>query len=155
LMHRIGGIEKEDGSGNISYAPDNHQRMVQLRAAKVAGIARDIPPTEIVGDVDDADLLLVSWGSTWASVDSAVERRRRDGRKIAWAHITHLNPLPPDLGDIVRRYPRVLVPELNSGQLARILRAEYLVDAHSASKIKGLPFTARELEEEIQKELAR
>jgi 2-oxoglutarate ferredoxin oxidoreductase subunit alpha len=155
LMHRIGGIEKEDGSGNISYAPDNHQRMVELRAAKIAGIARDIPPSEVAGDVDDADLLVVSWGSTWAAVDSAIERRRRDGRKIAWVHLTHLNPLPSDLGDIVRRYPKVLVPELNSGQLARILRANYLVDAQSATKIKGLPFTARELEEAIQKELAR
>ena len=146
-MHRIGGIEKEDGSGNISYDPDNHQRMVDLRAAKIAGIAHDIPPTEVVGDVDDADLLVVSWGSTWASVDSAVERRRRDGCKLAWVHLTHLNPLPSDLGDIVRRYPKVLVPELNSGQLARILRAKYLVDAQSATKIKGLPFTARELED--------
>jgi 2-oxoglutarate/2-oxoacid ferredoxin oxidoreductase subunit alpha len=155
LMHRIGGIEKEDGSGNISYAPDNHQRMVELRAAKVAGIARDIPPTVVVGDATDADLLVVSWGSTWASVDSAIERRRRDGRKLAWIHLTHLNPLPPDLGDIVRRYPKVLVPELNSGHLARMLRANFLVDAQSATKIKGLPFTARELEEAIQKELAR
>jgi 2-oxoglutarate ferredoxin oxidoreductase subunit alpha len=155
LMHRIGGIEKEDGSGNISYAPDNHQRMVELRAAKVAGIARDIPPTEIAGDATDADLLVVSWGSTWASVDSAIERRRREGRKLAWVHLTHLNPLPSDLGDIVQRYPKVLVPELNSGQLVRILRANFLIDARSATKIKGLPFTARELEDAIEQELAR
>jgi 2-oxoglutarate ferredoxin oxidoreductase subunit alpha len=155
LMHRIGGIEKEDGSGNISYAPDNHQRMVELRAAKVAGVARDIPPTDVIGDVGDADLLVVSWGSTWASVDSAIERRRRSGRKIAWAHLMHLNPLPPDLGGIVRRYPKVLVPELNSGQLASLVRSRYLVDAQSASKIQGLPFTARELEDAIEKELMR
>ena len=141
-MHRIGGIEKEDGSGNISYEPDNHQRMVELRAAKIAGIARDIPPTEIVGDAADADLLIVSWGSTWAVGrlgDRAPPARRAQGRLDP---PDHLNPLPSDLGEILRRYPKVLVPELNSGQLARILRAKFLVDAQSATKIKGLPFTA-------------
>ncbi len=153
LMHRIGGIEKEDGTGNISYTPENHQLMVDIRAAKVAAVAKDIPPLEIVGD-DDADLLVVGWGSTWASIDAAVQRRRRAGRKIAWVHLTHLSPLPPDLGDIVRRFPKVVIPELNKGQLARVVRAEYLVDAHSVSKIQGLPFTAREIEEAIEKELA-
>jgi len=153
LMHRIGGIEKEDGSGNISYTPANHQRMVDIRAAKVQGITRDIPPLEIVGD-DDADLCIVGWGSTWASIDAAVQRRRRAGRKVAWVHLTHLNPLPADLGDIVKRFDKVLIPELNRGQLARIVRAEYLVDARSVSKIQGLPFTAREIEDAVEKELA-
>ena len=153
LMHRIGGIEKEDGSGNISYTPANHQRMVDIRAAKVQGITRDIPPLEIVGD-DDADLCIVGWGSTWASIDAAVQRRRRAGRKVAWVHLTHLNPLPADLGDIVKRFDKVLIPELNRGQLARIVRAEYLVDAKSVSKIQGLPFTAREIEDAVEKELA-
>jgi 2-oxoglutarate ferredoxin oxidoreductase subunit alpha len=154
LMHRIGGIEKEDGSGNISYTPANHQHMVDTRAAKVAAVAKDIPPLEIVGD-EDADLLVVGWGSTWASIDAAVQRRRRAGRKIAWVHLMHLNPLPPDLGDIVKRFPRVMIPELNKGQLARIVRAEFLVDARSVSKIQGLPFTAREIEEAIESELGR
>ncbi len=153
LMHRIGGIEKEDGTGNINYTPANHQRMVELRAAKVAGIAKDIPPLSIVGDAD-AELLIVGWGSTWAAIDAAVQRRRRNGRKVAWVHLTHLNPLPSDLGDIVRRFPKVLVPELNTGQLARIIRADYLVDAKSLSKIQGLPFTAREIEARIEEELA-
>jgi 2-oxoglutarate ferredoxin oxidoreductase subunit alpha len=154
LMHRIGGIEKEDGSGNISYTPENHQRMVDIRAAKVAAVAADIPPLDIVGDAD-ADLCVVGWGSTWASIDAAVQRRRRAGRKIAWVHLTHLNPLPSDLGDILKRYGKVVIPELNSGQLARIIRAEYLVDARSVSKIQGLPFTAREIEAAIENEFAR
>ena len=154
LMHRIGGIEKEDGTGNISYTPDNHQRMVDIRAAKVAAVAKDIPPLTIVGDEGDAELFIVGWGSTWASIDAAVQRRRRAGRKIAWVHLMHLNPLPSDLGDILKRYDRILIPELNSGQLTRIIRSEFLVDAHCVSKIQGLPFTAREIEDAIEKELA-
>jgi 2-oxoglutarate ferredoxin oxidoreductase subunit alpha len=154
LMHRIGGIEKEgDGSGNISYTPENHQKMVDLRAAKVAAVAADIPPVHIEGDADDAELCLVGWGSTWAAIDAAVQRRRRAGRKLAWVHLMHLNPLPSDLGDVLRRYPKVLIPELNRGQLARVIRADYLIDARSFSKVQGLPFTARELEDAIEKEL--
>ena len=120
LMHRIGGIEKEgDGTGNISYTPENHQKMVDLRAAKVAAVAADIPPLEIVGD-EDAELCILGWGSTFAAIDAAVQRRRRNGRKVAWVHLIHLNPLPRDLGDVLRRYPKVLIPELNKGQLARV-----------------------------------
>jgi 2-oxoglutarate ferredoxin oxidoreductase subunit alpha len=151
LMHRVGGIEKEDGSGNISYTPDNHQRMVDLRAAKVAAVAADIPPVVVEGDAD-ADLCLLGWGSTWAAIDAAVQRRRRAGRKVAWVHLMHLNPLPRDLGDVLRRFGKVLVPELNTGQLTRVVRAEYLIDAHAVSKVQGLPFTARELEAAIEKE---
>jgi 2-oxoglutarate ferredoxin oxidoreductase subunit alpha len=145
LMHRVGGLEKEDGSGNISYTPDNHGRMVELRAAKVAGIAKDIPPAAVVGD-EDADLLVVGWGSTWGGIDSAVQRLRRDGRKLAWVHLVHLNPLPPNLGEVVRRFPKVAVPELNTGQLCRLLRAEFLVDAKPVTKVQGVPFTAAELQ---------
>ena len=153
LMHRVGGIEKEgDGTGNISYTPENHQKMVDLRAAKVAAVAADIPPVVVQGD-EDAELCVLGWGSTWAAIDAAVQRRRRAGRKVAWVHITHLNPLPPDLGEVLRRYPKVLVPELNSGQLARVVRAEYLIDAQSLSKVQGLPFTAREIEEAIDRQL--
>jgi 2-oxoglutarate/2-oxoacid ferredoxin oxidoreductase subunit alpha len=154
LQHRVGGIEKEDGSGNISYVPSNHERMVTLRAEKVAGIANSYRPTEVIGDVDDADVLVVGWGGTWAAIDAAVQRSRRHGKKVAWVHLTHLVPLPNDLGDIVRRYPRVIVPELNRGQLCRLLRAEYLVDARSVSKVQGLPFTAQELEDAIDAALA-
>jgi 2-oxoglutarate ferredoxin oxidoreductase subunit alpha len=153
LMHRIGGIEKEgDGTGNISYTPENHQKMVNLRAAKVAAVARDIPPLTVEGD-EDAEICVLGWGSTWAAIDAAVQRRRRAGTKVAWVHLMHLNPLPSDLGDVLRRYPKVLVPELNTGQLARIVRAEYLVDARSLSKVQGLPFIAREIEDAIEKAL--
>jgi 2-oxoglutarate ferredoxin oxidoreductase subunit alpha len=146
LEHRIGGIEKEDGTGNISYTPENHAQMTALRAAKVAGIADDIPPVEVTGDVDDAELLVVGWGSTWGAISGAVDRLRAKGRRVAQAHLTHLNPFPANLGAVVSRYPKVVVPEMNLGQLSHLLRAEYLVDARSVSKVKGLPFTAGELE---------
>jgi 2-oxoglutarate ferredoxin oxidoreductase subunit alpha len=146
LEHRIGGIEKEDGTGNISYTPENHERMVQLRAAKVAGIAADIPDVQVVGDVDDADLLVVGWGSTWGAINGGVDRMRARGRRVAHAHLTHLSPFPANLGAVLRRYPRVVVPEMNLGQLCQLLRAEYLVDARPVSKVRGLPFTAGELE---------
>jgi 2-oxoglutarate ferredoxin oxidoreductase subunit alpha len=149
LMHRIGGIEKEDGSGNISYDPANHERMVRLRAAKIAGIANDIAPVEVTGDADDAEVLLVGWGSTWGAIDGAMNRVRARGRRVAHAHLTHLNPFPPNLGDVVRRYPTVLVPEMNMGQLCRMLRAEFLVDARSITRIQGTPFTAGGLEQAI------
>ena len=153
LEHRIGGIEKEDGTGNISYDPANHERMVHIRADKVAGIAADIPLAAVEGDVDDADLLVVGWGSTWGAIDGAANRCRVKGHKVAHVHLTHLNPFPSNLGDVLRRYPRVVVPELNLGQLSRLLRAEYLVDARSVTKVQGVPFTAGELEIALLKEL--
>ncbi|MFZ4720466.1 MAG: 2-oxoacid:acceptor oxidoreductase subunit alpha [Ilumatobacteraceae bacterium] len=152
LMHRVGGIEKEDGTGNISYAPANHSTMVHLRADKVAGIAKDIPLAEVVGD-EDADVLLLGWGSTWAAIDAAVQRTRRAGTKVAWVHLTHLNPMPPNLGELLHRYTKVLVPELNMGQLCRIVRAEFLVDAKPVTKVQGLPFTSAELEHAIEEAL--
>ncbi len=149
MMHRVGGLEKEDGSGNINYSPANHEKMVHLRAAKIAGIANDLPPLEVRGDAD-ADVCVLGWGSTWAAIDAAVQRTRRRGGKVAWVHLVHLNPLPRDLGDILKRFRRVIVPELNLGQLCRIVRGEYLVDAQSISKVQGLPFTAIEIEEAIE-----
>jgi len=119
----------------------------------VAAVAADIPPVEIVGDTD-AEICILGWGSTHAAIDAAVQRRRRNGRKVAWVHITHLNPLPRDLGDVLKRFPKVLIPELNKGQLARVIRAEFLIDATSLSKVQGLPFTTREIEDAIEKELA-
>jgi len=153
LEHRVGGIEKADGTGNISYDPTNHERMVRLRAAKVAGIAATIPPTDVDDPAGGADILVVGWGSTWGAIQQAARVLRDRGRKIATAHLMHLNPFPSDLGDVLRRYPRILVPEMNLGQLSRLLRAEYLVDAHTFSKVQGLPFTAAEIEIAIEAEL--
>jgi 2-oxoglutarate/2-oxoacid ferredoxin oxidoreductase subunit alpha len=146
LMHRVGGLEKEDGSGNISSDPANHERMTELRAAKIAGV--DVPDLE-VDDQDGADLLVVGWGSTYGTIAAAVRRVRRAGCRVASAHLTHLNPLPANIGEVVRGYERVLVPELNTGQLARMLRAEFLVDARSYTKVQGLPLSTEELEVEM------
>ena len=145
LMHRIGGIEKEDGSGNVSYDPENHEHMVRLRNDRIASIP--VPEAELEeGSGDDADLLVVGWGSTWGAITGAVRRVRVAGGRVDHVHLTHLNPLPANLGDLLRSYQRVLVPELNLGQLVRILRAEYLVDAQPLSKVKGQPFTAGEIQ---------
>ncbi len=148
LMHRVGGLEKEDGSGDISYTPENHGRMVDLRAAKIKGIAKDIPLVEVHGD-EDADVLVLGWGSTWGTIDAAVGRARGRGKKVAHAHLVHLNPFPANLGDVVRRYRRVVIPEMNSGHLWRMVRAEFLVDARAVNKVQGTPFTAGELETAI------
>ncbi len=153
LMHRVGGLEKQDGTGNIDYTPENHELMTELREAKIAKVAQDIPPTEVEGDVD-ADVLVLGWGSTWAAIDAAVQRRRRAGVKVAKAHIVHLSPLPPDLGDLLHRYKRVILPELNRGQLAHHLRGTFLVDVTSLSKIQGLPFKSREIEAAIDDAIA-
>jgi 2-oxoglutarate ferredoxin oxidoreductase subunit alpha len=154
LMHRVGGIEKEDGKGDISYTPENHERMVAIRAAKVAGIARDIPPVSVVGD-EQPDLLVLGWGSTWGAIRDAVARVRERGHRVAHAHLTHLNPFPPNLGEVLHSARRVLVPELNRGQLAQLVRAEYLVDARPLAKVRGVPFTAAEVEAAIIEELTR
>ncbi|HEU5480166.1 MAG TPA: hypothetical protein VFU90_10060, partial [Candidatus Tumulicola sp.] len=148
LMHRVGGIEKEDGTGNISYDPENHDKMTRLRAAKIAGIANDIPAV-VVDDPDGADHLVVSWGSTWGAAKAAVRRIRARDLEIAHVHLHHLHPFPRNLGEVLHRYRAILVPELNLGQLSRLLRAEYLVDAHSYTRIAGIPFRAAELEQQI------
>ena len=148
LEHRIGGIEKEDGTGNISYDPENHQLMVKARAAKVAGIATDIPPAEL-DDPDQADVLVVGWGSTWGAIHGSVDRVRDAGKKVARVHLMHLNPFPENLGEILARYNTILVPELNEGQLSLLLRSTYLVDAEAVTKTTGRPFTAGELENAI------
>ena len=144
LMHRVGGIEKEDGSGNISYTPENHERMVHLRADKIAGIAKDIPLVEVVGDAD-ADLLVLGWGSTWGAIKAAVDTVRARGKHVAWAHVVHLSPFPANLGDVLRRYPKIIVPEMNMGQLCKVVRGEFLVPATPITKVQGMPFTAAEL----------
>jgi len=148
LEHRIGGLEKADVTGSISYDPDNHDLMTRLRAAKVAGIARDIPLLE-VDDPDGARTLVLGWGSTYGPIGAAVKRVRRDGHRIAQAHLHYLNPFPSNTGEILRRYEKVLVPEMNLGQLLKLVRAEFLVDAVGFNRVRGLPFKASELAEAI------
>ncbi|MCU1426356.1 MAG: 2-oxoacid:acceptor oxidoreductase, alpha subunit [Actinomycetia bacterium] len=148
LMHRVGGLEKEEGTGNVSYEPENHERMVHIRAQKIAGIARDIPPVDHDPD-PGADVLVLSWGSVWGVAESAVSRIRARGRRIGRAHLRHLNPFPADLGDVLRSYRMIVVPEMNLGQLSKLVRADFLVDARSITKMQGLPFGAAELEQKI------
>ena len=152
LMHRIGGIEKEDGTGNISYDPLNHQHMTDIRQAKVANIASDIPLTWVEGD-EDAEVLLVGWGSTWGAITSAAKQARDQGYKIAHAHLIHISPFPSDLGDVLSRYKTVICPEMNMGQLSKLLRAEFLVDVKSVNKVQGQPFATSELVDVIIEEL--
>ena len=158
-MHRIGGLEKADRTGDISYDPANHDLMVRTRQAKVDAIAKSLPPTE----VDDpgresgrgARLLVVGWGSTYGPIGAAIRRLRKDGLEAAQLHLRHLNPMPHDLGDILRRYDRVVVPEMNLGQLALLLRGRYLVDAKSHTQVSGMPFKAAELADVLRGHLAR
>jgi 2-oxoglutarate ferredoxin oxidoreductase subunit alpha len=149
LMHRIGGIEKEDGTGNVNYDPANHQHMVQVRAEKIAGIARDVPEVT-VEDPDGASLLVLGWGSTWGAIQQAARQAREHGTTVATAHLMHLNPFPPNLSEVLARYDRVLIPEMNLGQLSRLVRAEFLVDARTLSKVQGVPFRASEIEAAIE-----
>jgi 2-oxoglutarate ferredoxin oxidoreductase subunit alpha len=149
LRHRIGGLEKEDGTGDISYDPDNHERMTELRAAKVAQIARDIPPVEVDDPTGDAELLVLGWGSTYGTIGAAARRLREQGRSLATAHLTHLNPFPANLGEVVGSYRRILIPEMNTGQLAMLVRAAFLVDVEGLSKVQGQPIFAEELQEAI------
>ena len=148
LMHRIGGIEKQDGTGNVNYDPANHELMTHIRADKVSGIANDIPPIVVDGDVD-ADVLVLGWGSTWGPISEAVRRIRAADRPVAHAHLVHLNPFAPNLGEVLAAYPKVLVPEMNMGQLSRLVRAEFLTDTTSLNKVQGLPFSATEIENKI------
>jgi 2-oxoglutarate ferredoxin oxidoreductase subunit alpha len=148
LEHRIGGLEKEDVTGNVSYDPENHDLMVRLRAAKVAGIAADIPELE-VDDPDGADTLVLGWGSTYGAIGAAARRVRADGRKVATAHLRYLNPFPRNTGEIVQSYDKVLIPEMNLGQLRMLIRSEFLVDAVGYNKVKGRPFRAAELADAI------
>ena len=150
LEHRIGGIEKRDQTGEISYDPANHDFMVRTRQAKVDAIAKSIPPPEVDDPSGDAKVLVLGWGSTYGPIGAGVRRVRAEGVPIAQAHLRHLNPFPPGLGDVLKRYERVLVPEMNLGQLAMLLRAKYLVDIVGYNKVRGLPFKAEELADVIR-----
>jgi 2-oxoglutarate ferredoxin oxidoreductase subunit alpha len=150
LEHRIGGLEKQDGTGNVSYDPDNHDKMVRLRAQKVAGIAADIPELEVDDPDGDASLLVLSWGGSFGPVAAGVRRARNDGQKVAHAHLRYLNPFPRNTGEVVRAYEKVMIPEINLGQLLKLIRAEFLVDAVGYNRVRGLPFRASEICDAIE-----
>ncbi len=152
LEHRIGGIEKADITGNVCYDPDNHEHMVRLRAEKVARIANDIPPVEVYGD-EQGEVLVVGWGSTYGAITSAVEKLRAQGKPVSSVHLRYLNPFPLNLGEVLTRFKRVLVPEMNLGQLSIMLRARYLVDAVSFPKVKGRPFMISEITRRVDEML--
>jgi 2-oxoglutarate ferredoxin oxidoreductase subunit alpha len=149
LEHRIGGIEKQDVTGNINYEPLNHEKMVRLRAAKVEAVTQDIPDLVPAGD-PDGDLLIVAWGSTYGAITAGMKTMRAKGHRIGHVHLRHLNPLARNLGELLGRYRQVLVPEMNLGQLLMLLRAKFLVDAQGYNKIQGQPFKQSEIEAKIE-----
>ncbi len=153
LEHRIGGIEKHHDSGNISYDPDNHHKMTKVRAAKIAGIADDIPLQKIEQGEDTGDLVVVGWGSTFGAISQAVLGARRAGLKVSHVHVRYMSPMPRNLGEVLRGFKKVIVPEMNNGMLVKVLRAEYLVDAQGLNKIAGQPFKIAEIEAEIRRQL--
>ena len=157
LEHRIGGIEKAKDTGEVSYDPANHEQMVRTRHAKINGIVQDIPDLTVDDPADSkgrhARVLVLGWGSTYGPIVAAARRVRKTGRLIAYTHLRHLNPFPANLGEILRSYERVIVPEMNLGQLALLLRAKYLVDVHSYSRVRGLPISLSELARDLETEI--
>jgi 2-oxoglutarate ferredoxin oxidoreductase subunit alpha len=153
LEHRIGGLEKEHETGNISYDPENHQFMVKLRAEKVEKVALDFPPSKLDQGEVGARLLIVGWGSTYGTIKTAVEALIYEGYSVAHLHLRYLNPLPNDLEHILSASEQVLVPELNNGQLVKILRDRFLIPAQAYNKIKGLPFTVSEIKELVKSKI--
>jgi 2-oxoglutarate ferredoxin oxidoreductase subunit alpha len=152
LEHRVGGIEKEHLTGNVNYDPENHQFMVKLRQEKIDRVAEDIPEIEVFGE-PTGKVLVLGWGSTYGSITSAVERLQREGRPVSSAHLRYLNPFPKNLGDVLRSFERVIIPEMNLGQLATMIRAKYLVDTVTFAKVKGRPFQIREIVEKVEEYL--
>jgi len=150
LEHRIGGLEKEDVTGNVSYDPMNHERMIHLRAEKVARIANDIPELEVFGDPQGGELLVLGWGSTAGAITGAVNVSRRDGLPVSRAHLRYLNPFPKNLGEVLARFNKVLIPEMNLGQLSLLVRGRFLKDAISLTKVQGQPFTRQQIQEKIR-----
>ncbi|MCH8130774.1 MAG: 2-oxoglutarate ferredoxin oxidoreductase subunit alpha, partial [Acidobacteria bacterium] len=149
LQHRIGGLEKKNRTGNVDYVAENHALMTELRARKIDAIARDIPPQEIYGDTE-ARLLVLGWGSTFGAIRAATMRTRDDGLEVAHAQLKYLNPFPPNLAEVLDGRDKILIPELNSGHLAKLIRAEFLVEIESFGKVEGDPFKAVEIEDKIR-----
>jgi 2-oxoglutarate ferredoxin oxidoreductase subunit alpha len=154
LTHRIGGLEKQDITGNVSYDPANHQHMTNVRAQKVANVADDVPLQEVTGETT-GDVLVISWGGTFGACLTAVRGLQNRGKRVSHAHLRYLSPLPKNLGDLMNSFDQVLVPELNMGQLLMLLRAKYLVDAKGLNKVQGKPFTVREITERIEQMLGK
>ncbi|RME03499.1 MAG: 2-oxoglutarate ferredoxin oxidoreductase subunit alpha, partial [Planctomycetota bacterium] len=154
LEHRIGGLEKAHITGNVSYDPENHQKMVQLRAQKVQNVAKDIPLQEVFGDPDGGELLVVGWGGTYGAITTAVENMRKQGHSVSSIHLKYLNPFPANLNDIFPKFKKILVAELNMGQLAFLLRAQYGISTLTLNKVKGKPFKVAEIEQKIQEILS-
>ncbi|MGA7873200.1 MAG: 2-oxoacid:acceptor oxidoreductase subunit alpha [Candidatus Binatus sp.] len=153
LEHRVGGLSSENLTGNVSYSPANNELMVRTRARKIAGIAREIPPTEVFGDAAGGDLVVLGWGSTYGSIREAVKRVRENGKKVSHVHLRYLNPLPRDLGETLKRFKQVMIAEMNMGQLLKLVRADYLIDAFGFNKIQGRPFKVSEIENRINRAL--
>ena len=154
LEHRVGGLEKADGTGNISYDPDNHHLMTLLRAAKIKAIEEDVAPLEFDAD-EGADTVILGWGGTYGAIGAAVRRLRNGGKKVARAHLKHLNPFPKNTGEVLARFDKVVIPEINTGQLSRLIRAEFLIDTIGINKVRALPFRAGDLEDELLKIMER
>jgi len=149
LEHRIGGLEKANITGDVSYDPENHEFMVRLRAQKVSNVKNDIPDLEVIGD-KDADILVLGWGGTYGSITEAVNRARKKGMKVAQAHLRYINPLPKNTAELLRKYKHILCPELNLGQLSKIIASEYAVEVEPFNKVQGLPFRSSEIESKIE-----
>jgi 2-oxoglutarate ferredoxin oxidoreductase subunit alpha len=143
--HRLGGLEKENETGNVSYDPENHDLMVSLRAQKIEDIANDIPLAEIDSGVESGKVLVLGWGSTYGAIKTAVKNLREEGVEVGHLHLRHIHPMPKNVGEILSRYDAVIVPEFNKGQLVKVIREKYLVDAQPLSKVQGLPFLASEI----------
>jgi 2-oxoglutarate ferredoxin oxidoreductase subunit alpha len=153
LEHRVGGLSTEHLTGNVSYSPANNEMMVRLRARKIAGIVREIPPIEVFGDQDGGDLVVVGWGSTYGTIREAVTGLRDKGKSVSHIHLRYLNPLPKDFGEVLKRFKKVMVAEMNLGQLLKMIRADYLIDAIGCNKIQGRPFKVSELTTRIMRTL--
>jgi 2-oxoglutarate ferredoxin oxidoreductase subunit alpha len=150
--HRVGGLEKADVTGTVSYDPENHERMTHLRQAKIDKVASEIPPTQVLGP-KKGKVLVVGWGSTYGAITAAVSRLQAKGESVACVNLRYLNPLPPDLGEVLSRYEHVLVPELNLGQLVHVLRDRFLVDAQGLNKVRGQSFKVAEIENAVMAQL--
>jgi 2-oxoglutarate ferredoxin oxidoreductase subunit alpha len=148
LEHRIGGLEKEDVTGNVSYDPENHQRMTELRQAKVDRIADDIPGVVVDGP-ESGKVLVLGWGSTRGPIAGAVRRKRSEGKQVSWVHLRHLHPFPRNLGEVLRRFERVLIPEMNMGQLEKLIRMNFLIEPAVLHKVQGKPFLSREIADKL------